>query len=98
SVHWRCPEAVAATSACGVTAYLYFPTQEALMLEVAALNPAVEPVERMLATLPPDDVPARLRQLLDTFNRIVFAEEVPMRSALRAYLDTWLENRRHGAD
>ena len=81
------------------TAYRYFPTQEALLIEVAELNPIVEPVEASLAALPPaGGAEARLLHLLDAFNPILFANQAPMRSALRAYLDTWLENRRVGAD
>jgi len=50
----------------------------------------------MLAKLRLADPEARLMRLLDTFNPIVFEEEVPMRTALRVYLDTWLEARRNG--
>jgi hypothetical protein len=35
----------------------------------------------------------RLLTLVDRFNPIVFTEEVSLRTALRTYLDTWLENR-----
>lgn len=80
------------------TAYRYFPTQEALLVEVAALRPTVDPVEEMLANLSTEDVEQRLRRLLDTFNPIVLAEEAHMRTALRVYLDTWLESRRRGDD
>lgn len=80
------------------TAYRYFPTQEALLIEVAELSPAVAPVEAALAALPPGDVEARLLHLLDAFNPILFANQAPMRNALRVYLDTWFENRRAGED
>ena len=80
------------------TAYRYFPTQDALLVEVAALSPVVAPVEAMLANLRTQDPEARLTELLETFNRIVFEAEVPMRTALRVYLDTWLEARRNGSD
>ena len=81
------------------TAYRYFPTQEALLLEVAELAPAVAPVEAMLSALPEDGDPeARLRQLLDAFIPVLLTEQVPMRSALRAYLDHWLESRRAGEE
>jgi len=36
--------------------------------------------------------------VIDAFNPIVLAEEVPLRTALRVYLDTWLESRRRGED
>lgn len=82
------------------TAYRYFPTQESLLIELSDIAPAVEPVEQMLKTLSAAgaDMSAeeRLERLLDTFNPIVVAEEVPFRTALRAYLDTWLEARRRG--
>jgi AcrR family transcriptional regulator len=78
------------------TAYRYFPTQESLLLEVANITPAVTPVEEMLGELSGEDAEERLARLLDTFNPIVLAQEVPMRSALRVYLDTWLESRRKG--
>jgi AcrR family transcriptional regulator len=79
------------------TAYRYFPTQDSLLVEVTAVNPAIEPVERMLDTLGADSADERLRRLLRAFIPIVQAEEMTMRTALRAYLDTWLESRRQGA-
>lgn len=78
------------------TAYRYFPTQESLNLEIANVSPPVEPVERMLAELSSDDPEERLAKLLDTFNPIVLAEQVTLRTALRVYHDTWLESRRKG--
>ena len=82
------------------TAYRYFPTQEALLVEVAALGPAVAPVEAALAALPPEGgaPEARLLRLLDAFNPILFADQATMRTALRVYLDTWFENRRAGEE
>ncbi|HSW02927.1 TetR/AcrR family transcriptional regulator [Aquabacterium sp.] len=79
------------------TAYRYFPTQESLMVEVAAVNPAIAPVEQMLKALGDESAEERLRRLLHSFIPIVQAEEVTMRTALRAYLDTWLQSRREGA-
>ncbi len=75
------------------TAYRYFPTQEALLVELA-VTPGVARVEELLTTLPTDDVEQRLLLLLDTFGPIVIAEEVQLRRALRVYLDTWLRSRR----
>ena len=92
-------EAAEAAKVSRATAYRYFPTQEALLVEVAALGPMVAPVEAALAALPPDDDPeARLLRLLDAFNPVVFADQAPMRTALRVYLDTWFENRRAGEE
>ncbi len=82
------------------TAYRYFPTQDALLVEVAAVNPAIAPVEAMLdmlGTVKDAGPEERLHRLLHSFIPIVQAEEVTMRTALRAYLDTWLESRRQGA-
>lgn len=78
------------------TAYRYFPTQESLLVEVSDVTPMVAPVEDMLAKLDGDDAEDRLAKLIDTFHPIVVAEEVPLRAALRVYLDTWLEARRRG--
>lgn len=79
------------------TAYRYFPTQEALLTEIANVSPAVAPIEAQLARLDTDDPAERLRALLDSLNRIVIAEEVSMRTGLRTYLDTWLAGRRGAA-
>jgi AcrR family transcriptional regulator len=78
------------------TAYRYFPTHESLMVEIANVTPATQPVEQLLDNLTSDDAEERLLSLLDKFNPIVFAEEIPMRTALRTYLDTWLESRGKG--
>ena len=90
-------EAAEAARVSRATAYRYFPTQESLSLEISNVSPAVDPVEKLLEALTGGDAETRLLKLLDCFNPIVFAEEVPMRTALRSYLDTWLENRRKGA-
>lgn len=79
------------------TAYRYFPTQESLLIEITDVSPVVEPVEQALAQLKGDDAEARLAKLLDTANPIVVAEEARLRTALRVYLDTWLEARKSGA-
>lgn len=79
------------------TAYRYFPTQESLLLEVSDVTPMVAPVEELLARQSGDDAQARLAELLDAFNPIVVAQEVPLRTALRVYIDTWLDARRKGA-
>jgi AcrR family transcriptional regulator len=78
------------------TVYRYFPTPESLLIEVAQVNPAAEPVERWLQTLDAEDPGERLKGLLAAFNKVVLAEQVTMRTALRAYLDTTLENHRRG--
>ena len=78
------------------TAYRYFQTQEALLLEVSDVSPAMAPVEALLADLPSDDVEERLTRLVDLLGRLVLEHEVGMRTALRVYLDTWIEARRAG--
>lgn len=78
------------------TVYRYFPTPESLLIEVAQVNPAAEPVERWLESLDLDEPSERLRGLLSTFNKVALAEQVTLRTALRAYLDTTLENHRRG--
>ncbi len=90
-------EAAEAARVSRATAYRYFPTQESLTVEISNVSPAVDPVEKLLEELGDEDAEARLLKVLDRFNPIVFAEEVPMRIALRSYLDTWLENRKKGA-
>ena len=73
------------------TAYRYFPTQESLLIEVTDVTPMVASVEDLLKELAAADglsAEERLGRLLDTFNPIVVAEEVPLRTALRVYLDT----------
>jgi len=70
------------------TAYRYFPTQEALLVEITDIEPSVEPIEEMLAGLDTDDIDERLQQLLRAMNPIALAEEAPMRTTLRVYLDT----------
>ncbi|CAA9405568.1 MAG: hypothetical protein AVDCRST_MAG51-1120, partial [uncultured Ramlibacter sp.] len=78
------------------TVYRYFPTPESLLIEAAQVNPAAEPVEQWLRALDVDDPAERLRGLLSTFNKVVLAEQVTLRTALRAYLDTSLEHHRRG--
>lgn len=79
------------------TAYRYFPTKEALLVELSYNNPAAA-VEAVLADLPVGDVEQRLLLLLDTFDPIVLAEEEHFRTAARVYLDTWLRSRHNGDD
>lgn len=78
------------------TAYRYFPKPEDLLLEIAAVTPAMVPVETALASLASSDVEERFAVLQETLHRVVLAEEPQMRTALRAYLDTWLAGRRTG--
>ena len=80
------------------TAYRYFPTQEALMVEVMGISPRMAEVEKLVESLTTEDVERRLLQLLDTFGRIVLAEEAEFRRALLVYQDTWLRSHRNGGN
>ena len=74
------------------TAYRYFPTQEALLVEVAYLTPAVAAAETALAQLQTDDVEQRVLFALDALNPVALANETHFRRALWVYLDTWLRS------
>jgi AcrR family transcriptional regulator len=93
------PSVAQAATVAGVsraTAYRYFPTQEALEVEIADISPDVAATERALAELTTDDIEERLLALLDAFNPIVLAEEAHFRRALLVYQDTWLRGYRGG--
>jgi AcrR family transcriptional regulator len=90
------PSVAAAAKAAKVsraTAYRYFPTPEALHIEVAGVTPTYAPVEKLIGLLEGVDVEARLQSFLQQFNSIAFANEAQMRMALKVYLDTWLGSR-----
>jgi AcrR family transcriptional regulator len=78
------------------TAYRYFPTHDALLIEAGNITPATEPVEELVRNLQGEDTQERLLSVLDRFIPIVFAEEAAMRAALRTYQDTWLATRSRG--
>jgi AcrR family transcriptional regulator len=73
------------------TAYRYFPTQESLLMEIT-MNVDVDDIERLVAT-PVDAAEAgdRAVHVLSLFNEHVYAAETEYRTALRLYLDRWLE-------
>jgi len=89
-------EAAEAALVSRATAYRYFPTHESLLIEISNITPSTQPVETLIENLAGSDVEARLLALLERFNPIVVAEEVPMRTALRTYLDTWLKAHARG--
>jgi len=91
-------EAAARAGVSRATAYRYFPTQEALEVEVAGMTPYVEEIETALAELATDDVEQRLLALLDAFYRIALAHEPDFRRALWVYQDTWLRGHRRGEE
>jgi AcrR family transcriptional regulator len=80
------------------TAYRYFPTQESLLVELS-LNVDVDDVEELAGRpLGGDSATERLRAVIDLFNRHVFDDEVRYRTALRLYLDQWLDAAAAGRD
>jgi AcrR family transcriptional regulator len=79
------------------TAYRYFPTKEALLVELSEITHPTA-VETLLANLTSDDVEERLLSLIDTFDGIVLAEEEHYRTFTRVSLDTWVRSRRNGED
>ncbi|MBD3734250.1 MAG: TetR family transcriptional regulator [Sphingopyxis sp.] len=89
------PEAAAAAKVSRATAYRYFPTQDALLVEAAAHGPA-DAVEALLDRAPGDDARAHLLKLQAGFLDMAIAEEAAMRAALRAYLDAWFTAREKG--
>ena len=89
-------EAAEAAKISRATAYRYFATQDALLLEATEITPLVAPIEAWLAALPASGTSeTRLLELQQKFHRILVEKEVPMRTALRVYLDAWLG--RHAA-
>lgn len=73
------------------TAYRYFPTQESLLVELS-MNVDVADVEHLVADPPEDSSPIELTlEVLERFNRHVADAEVEYRTALRLYLDQWLQ-------
>ncbi|HKP19649.1 MAG TPA: hypothetical protein VJT84_14330 [Gaiellaceae bacterium] len=91
-------EAAAVAGVSRATAYRYFPTQEALELEVADISPEVAATEAALTTLATDDVEERLLTLIDAFNPVAAANEAHFRRALWVYQDTWLRSHRNRDD
>jgi AcrR family transcriptional regulator len=95
------PTVAGAAAAAGVaraTAYRYFPTQEALELEVADIRADVAAIETLLEEPTAGDVENRVLGLLDAFNPIVVQKEEHFRRALWVYLDTWLRSHRAGQE
>jgi len=88
-------EAATVAKVSRATAYRYFPTQESLLVEAAAIGP-VDVIEQLLDSQTEPDGAARLLQLQAAFNELVVTEESAMRLALRAYLDAWFAAREHG--
>jgi AcrR family transcriptional regulator len=80
------------------TAYRYFPTKEALLVELSDMVPDAAHVDALLANPAADDIEERLLLLIDTFDGIVLAEEEHFRTFTRVAMDTWLRSHRNGDD
>jgi AcrR family transcriptional regulator len=80
------------------TAYRYFPTKEALLVELSNMVPDAAHVDALLANSAADDIEERLLLLIDTFDGIVLAEEEHFRTFTRVAMDTWLRSHRKGDD
>ena len=80
------------------TAYRYFPTKEALLVELSDMVPDAARVDALLANSAADDVESRLLSLIDTFDGIVLSEEEHFRTFTRVAMDTWLRSHRNGDD
>ena len=78
------------------TAYRYFPTQQALLIELGA-ELTYEPVDKLLAGLTSSDVEERLASLIDAYTEAFEHDEPRIRMALGVYQDTWLRAYRDGS-
>jgi AcrR family transcriptional regulator len=83
-------EAAEAARVSRTTAYRYFPTQDALLMEIA-MNADVVEIEALVASPnDPDRARGRALDVLELFNAHVAGAEAQYRTALRLYLDQWL--------
>jgi AcrR family transcriptional regulator len=80
------------------TAYRYFPTQGALGEALAAADPMLASVDRVIEQLATDDPEHRLLQLLDAYNPIVIADEAHMRTVLAILQQNWVKTSHDDAD
>ena len=78
------------------TAYRYFPTHEALRVELEAGNVNAS-IDELVARFSCEDARERLLALIDAYGELALREEAHMRTALRVYQDTWLRAREAGA-
>jgi AcrR family transcriptional regulator len=84
-------EAADAALVSRATAYRYFQSQRALLLEVAmdAIHPEIGPA---LAAAPPHDALARFDAVCSTLFDLVVGNEAQMRTMLRVTQEEWLEH------
>lgn len=91
-------QAAAAAQVSRTTAYRYFPTQESLLVELA-MTADVGDIEELVASdVTPEQARGRALEVLDLFNRHVADAEIEYRTALRLYLDQWLQEKEAGDD
>jgi AcrR family transcriptional regulator len=84
-------QAADAAEVSRATAYRYFPTQEALTVELEA-DALWEPMERELFVRAGNDIVARIGALIDAIAVAVEGNERHVRTALRVYQDVWLRS------
>lgn len=85
-------QAAKAAEVSRTTAYRYFPTQDSLLVEVA-MNADVSDIEELVAAeTTAEAARGRALAVLELFNRHVAEAEVQYRTALRLYLDQWLQD------
>jgi len=92
------PTVAAAASEAKVsraTAYRYFPTQQALLIELGAER-LYQPIEKLLAEMTSPDAEERLVSLIDAYAEAFEHDEPRIRTALGVYQDTWLRAHRDG--
>ncbi len=90
-------DAAEAAKVSRATAYRYFPTPDALLMEVAGVTPAYAPVEAFVEAVEGGDAVQRLIGFAEKFNGTTFADEGQMRLALKVYQDIWFAGRGAGA-
>ena len=86
-------QAADAASVSRATAYRYFPSQQALLVELETGAVYAE-LEAGLDAMESRDVEARLPELIEAFSRAAAKHEAHMRRALGVYQDTWLRARK----
>ena len=89
-------EAADAAKVSRATAYRYFPTHEALQVELESRT-VNAPIEKLVAGFSSNEAGQRLAALIDAYCDLAIREEAHMRTALRVYQDTWLRGREDGA-
>jgi AcrR family transcriptional regulator len=82
-------EAADAARVSRATAYRYFPTQEALQVELDSSR-VNAPIEKIVASFTSNNAGLRVAALIDAYCDLALGEEAHMRTALRVYQDTWL--------